>query len=111
MLCSWSARLRIGGVGRDVLNDGGADSQLGVGPLRCAYGAAAVVVAGLWADRELRGVWRRGLVAVRGFADAAGVLRCRDRHREGNDGSNQREEQQEFGGQSLHGFRLEQKPE
>jgi hypothetical protein len=41
-----------------------------------------------------------------GFANAAGVLRSSDCHREGNNGSDKREEQQQFGGQALHGFRF-----
>ena len=87
MLCGWTVRLRIGSVGLDVLDEGGAYSHFGVGPFRRAYRAAAIVVARLRADRELRGVWRRGLVAVMGFADAASVLRGSDRHRDRNDGS------------------------
>ena len=41
-----------------------------------------------------------------GFTDTAGVLRGSDRHRDRSDGSEEREEQEEFGGQALHGFRF-----
>jgi len=43
-------------------------------------------------------------MAVMSLTDAAGVLWGSDRHRDRNDGSDQREEQQEFSSQALHGF-------
>jgi hypothetical protein len=39
-----------------------------------------------------------------GLADAAGMLRGSDRRRDRNNGSDEREEQQKFGGQALHEF-------
>jgi hypothetical protein len=41
------------------------------------------------------------------LANAAGMLRGSDRRRDRNDGSGEREEQQQSGGQALHGFRFE----
>jgi hypothetical protein len=81
---------------------------LRVGPLSRGDSAAAIVIttAGI-ANEKLGGIPVGWFVAVmRSFTDAAGMRR-RDsyRQRERNNVSREREEQQQSGGQAMHGFR------